>query len=153
MSWKFVCSIMRASNSALTRENAASEASRAIFWSIAVLTELRSRWLNTKNVTAMNVMIASMINVITSAMPSRSPRREGWSPTSKAQRPKSENTRGAPAPLWTLDLGPWTLDLLLWTFKTFMAAEDKQKDLRYEWRRAGGTSGCSRHGSPENWIA
>src|SRR6185312_5112802 len=152
MSWKFVCTIMRVSNSALTRENAVSEASRAIFWSMAVLTELRSRWLNTKNVTAMKVMIDSMMSVMMSAMPSRSPKRDGRSPTSNVQRPKSEDMRDVFEPLSTLDLGPWTLDPFFWTFDTFMAAQDKLKDLRYEWRCAGGTPGRCRHDSPEKWI-
>src|SRR4051812_15887134 len=95
----------------------------------------------------MKVMIASMINVITSATPSRSPKFDGLSPILKS-------ARGIPPPrLWTA-CPPWRrrLDFELWTLDTFMTTDCMLKDQRCEPLRVGGTTAHCPHGSPETWL-
>src|ERR1043166_264278 len=53
----------------LARSRAASAAYRALFWSVVVVTDPRSRVARTRNVIAMKVMTESRMRVITNAIP------------------------------------------------------------------------------------
>src|SRR5579883_334752 len=96
--------IMGAMSSIFARSRALSAPRRAMAWSVEVPTELRSPRLRTRNAMAMKVITASMMSVMTRAMP-RWPTRPGAPETGRCWWPARPGTPRSAQPAWRIFKG------------------------------------------------